>query len=604
MAKSKLFSDWTWKLSFPAPFDDSSISKTSKSVYSKYNSTSTKKSTLHGPILRALLKYANLVNEAESGHDLTGAGAIGHQNDKILVAEYPGSKGLTCVVFTKNTGKFMASTHGGPTPTEYTLSETGDIGSALFFALMPSLMEDDEFSEAFRELKSSFAAGFGSPDLDVALNAAYLLCDNAYRRMENAASLGNDGINTAIPATGNIPPITEIARTANTYSPSAEIYGKFTIMQVGVTPSTAPAYSVGHGAFVGQYRMSSRILSAAEQKLIPVLPDWFVIPKEAVRVCEHVQKTTESQNPIRNIMMRGPAGTGKTESAKAIAAGLGIPYVFLTCSANTEIYDLLGQILPEMENSDTVARMKELELPTLEDIQMDPATAYCNMTGEYVEGISEEVVLAKMVELAAEKISTQPEKSRFTYVETPLIKALRHGYLVEIQEPTVIANPGVLVGLNSLLDNCKSITLPNGERVERNPETVIVVTTNTSYEGCKNMNQSVISRMHLLMDIDEPDISTTVKRVMGITGCADKSLVTAMAEVVRNIHQKCREAMITDGSCGVRELISWVQSNMIVSDPFESALYTVISCATGDAEGREELINTILEPQFARKVGA
>jgi len=40
---------------------------------------------------------------------------------------------------------------------------------------------------------------------------------------------------------------------------------------------------------------------------------------------------------------------------------------------------------------------------------------------------------------------------------------------------------------------------------------------------------------------------------------------------------------------------------MIISDPFESALYTVISCASGDAENREELINTCLEPKFARK---
>ena len=54
---------------------------------------------------------------------------------------------------------------------------------------------------------------------------------------------------------------------------------------------------------------------------------------------------------MRNFMMRGPAGTGKTEGAKAIAAGLGLPYVHLTCSANTEIYDLLGQMLPDVDGA-------------------------------------------------------------------------------------------------------------------------------------------------------------------------------------------------------------------------------------------------------------
>lgn len=600
MAKTKLFETWTWRLPFPEPFDDPSLSKTSTDVYSRYNSASSKKSTLHGPSLRALLKYAALVNAAENGDDTTDMGAVGHQNDKILVAEYPGSKGRVCAAFVRGTGKFFVAgvdTLGDP-PKAYSIGEKEQTGSALFWTLMSAFMEDDEFSEAFSELRQAQKSGF--PDIDAAARAAYLLCDNIYRRTENAANLGSSGVKMTIPGTGNLPQLTEVALQNDTYAPTASLYGDFVVMRVGAVPST-PLSVIGHGSFVGQYPLSSRSLSLAEQQLIPALPDWFVIPQEVVRACEHVQKTTGSQNPIRNIMFRGAAGTGKTEAAKAIAAGLNLPYTFLTCSANTEIYDLLGQILPNMDDEGTVSLMREMELPSLEDIRMDPATAYCDMTGEYVEGISEDAVLAKMVELVAEKKGDEPQKNRFTYVETPLIKALRHGYLVEIQEPTVIANPGVLVGLNSLLDRCKSVTLPNGEQVERHPDTVIVVTTNTNYEGCKDLNQSIISRMHLLMDIDEPDIPTTVKRVMGVTGCTDESLVVSMAEVVRDIHQRCRETMITDGSCGIRELIAWVQSSMIIADPFESALYTVISCASGDAENREELINTCLEPKFARK---
>jgi hypothetical protein len=107
--------------------------------------------------------------------------------------------------------------------------------------------------------------------------------------------------------------------------------------------------------------------------------------------------------------------------------------------------------------------------------------------------------------------------------------------------------------------------------------------------------------MHLLMDFEEPDIPTTVKRVMGITGCTDETLVTTMAEVVRDIKQRCRETMITDGSCGIRELTAWVQSYMLTGDAYESALYTIISCASADAENREELKDTCLEPKFSRK---
>jgi len=107
--------------------------------------------------------------------------------------------------------------------------------------------------------------------------------------------------------------------------------------------------------------------------------------------------------------------------------------------------------------------------------------------------------------------------------------------------------------------------------------------------------------MNLTIDIDEPDLKTTVDRVMGITACSDKGMVEKMAEVVQSINQRCRETMITDGSCGVRELLSWVQSAMILGSPYESALYTVISSASADPENREELINTCLEPIFARR---
>jgi len=78
-------------------------------------------------------------------------------------------------------------------------------------------------------------------------------------------------------------------------------------------------------------------------------------------------------------------------------------------------------------------------------------------------------------------------------VETDFVKALKHGYLVEVQEPSTIIQPGVLVGLNSLLEQEGSITLPTGEIIRRHPDTVVIVTTNVSYEGCRPMNRATRS---------------------------------------------------------------------------------------------------------------
>jgi len=129
---------------------------------------------------------------------------------------------------------------------------------------------------------------------------------------------------------------------------------------------------------------------------------------------------------------------------------------------------------------------------------------------------------------------------------------------------------------------------------------VIVVTTNSDYAGCRDMNQSIISRMDLIYDIGSPDLATMVKRVMNVTGCADEQETTKMAMVVRDIADRCRQTMITDGSCGMRELKAWVLSTMITKDPYESAMTTVIASASADPESRSDLVSTCLEKQYVR----
>ena len=126
------------------------------------------------------------------------------------------------------------------------------------------------------------------------------------------------------------------------------------------------------------------------------------------------------------------------------------------------------------------------------------------------------------------------------------------------------------------------------------------MTTNSDYAGCRDVNQSIISRMDLIYDIEAPDLATMVKRVMNVTGCTDEQETTKMAMVVRDIAERCRQTMITDGSCGMRELKAWVLSTMITKDPYESALSTVISSASADPENRADLITTCLEKQSMR----
>lgn len=48
----------------------------------------------------------------------------------------------------------------------------------------------------------------GFTDMDEAEKAAFILCDNLYRRIEGADTLPTSGIKLNIPATGNLAPLT------------------------------------------------------------------------------------------------------------------------------------------------------------------------------------------------------------------------------------------------------------------------------------------------------------------------------------------------------------------------------------------------------------
>ena len=253
---------------------------------------------------------------------------------------------------------------------------------------------------------------------------------------------------------------------------------------------------------------------------------------------------------------------------------------------------------------------KLLQLPEQDDMDYDPAGVYLALTGQEKPDATSQDCMALVLNRVTEKVqalSKREESSQktggqtFTYTQTEFLEALKNGYVVELQEPTTIAQPGVMVGLNSLLEQGGSITLPTGEIIERHPDAVVVVTTNISYEGCRGMNQSIIDRMSLVQDIELPDPEVMVQRAMSVTGATDEYHVSKMVQVVSDMADYCRKNSITDGAVGMRSLLDWIVSAEITGDPYQSALYTVISKATADEADREALISSVLEPIFAPK---
>ena len=434
MSKTKLFESWTFRLQLPPPFDDPKYSGAKPMVFSQYNTSSTaQKATLHAPTLRALLAFVKLVSATENGLNTDGLGAIGHQGNTYRISEYRTANKTDCVVFNPITGKFNAVQieDGSQVLKPYSLGAGNGSGSCLLFCLMPVLSEDDEFRQKFQELTSHYERGW--PDMNAAFECALVLCDNVYRRIENSKQLGTDGVKISIPTTGNISVITQMAMDSGNYAPTGASYGNFTIMQMSGTVAAKPT-SFQKEDFVSKYILSNRILTDRERAMVPTLPDWYILPKEVVRVCEHAKATTATCQPMRNFLFRGEAGTGKTMGAQAIAAGLNLPYTLMTCSANTEITDLVGQFIPDTNGLPNCPPVENL--PRISDITMHPPSVYMMLTGKYDEGKTEDDVLQKLIEIAVGNLMEKEDAGgqRIRYVDTPLVEAIRYGYVCELQE--------------------------------------------------------------------------------------------------------------------------------------------------------------------------
>lgn len=604
--------------SLPSPFD--TIANKKIKVSSKYGDGTT--STLCGTVIKAVHAVCHCM-------DGSGEGAVGII-DHRTAAEYKSSAGADAyhlVVYDSNTGSLMASVYDSNMETfeNYTLNSSGRDGAAVMMALFPILMQDDEFKESFEAYQDELNAGY--PHMDKATEYMALMCDNAYRRIKDDSCSAHIKVN--VDKAGNLMRVSQTHLDSGSFTPTTVLAGEFKIFaQTGPAQIYSATETIDHADFEGQYVLNKRTFTPQETMLIPKLPEWYIIPKEVVNICKHAKATTGKSMQMRNFLLRGPAGTGKTMGAKAIAAGLGLPYMKYTCSANTEIFDFVGMIFPDSEDStgsaqldaerETLIQMgginyvnvsKLMKLPDLDDMDYDPAGVYMALTGvENAAATAQDcmsIVLDRVTEKVQELSKTVKDKNSsgqtYRYVETDFVKALKHGYVIEIQEPSTIVQPGVLVGLNSLLEQSGSITLPTGEVIQRHPDAVVVVTTNTSYEGCRGMNQSVLDRMSLVRDVELPSPEVMAQRAMSVTGATDEYEVSKMVQVVNDLAEYCRKNSITDGSYGMRSLIDWIISSEITGDVYESALYTIISKATADELDREALISTVLEPIFAPK---
>ncbi|WP_408069660.1 AAA family ATPase [Butyrivibrio sp. JL13D10] len=128
-----------------------------------------------------------------------------------------------------------------------------------------------------------------------------------------------------------------------------------------------------------------RVLSAEEEARVPNLGDWYVVPEWSMKTAKRIAASNRFRKSIRNILLYGPSGTGKTEGSQAIAEMLGLPYYTQTCSPDDDKFDILGQLIPntgkgKTGNSDEAC--KSLDIPTFSDVENDFKASFMKLFGK------------------------------------------------------------------------------------------------------------------------------------------------------------------------------------------------------------------------------
>ena len=324
---------------------------------------------------------------------------------------------------------------------------------------------------------------------------------------------------------------------------------------------------------------------AEAEKLIPRFDDDFPVMPEVIRIARYFVESRGKRRPMNNFLWRGVTSYGNSTGVELIAHILHTPLVRVTCSSNMEAQEFLSQFVPDGGAAGT-----DRCLPSFEDIMYDPESAYETIVGYYQKGITCQQALEAYGKACGENRGNGGGNARFKLVESNYVKALRNGWICEIQELSRIRDAGTMVTLNEYDRAGAIIPLVDGSWTRRAENAMVIYTDNVGYTSCRQIDPSVMRRMDLVLSSYELTDEAVRGRIVYNTGCADDDRLERMMNVWKSVISYCRENEINEGEISVNELERWVSCVMIEKDSYrEACRECVISKASSDRDTQEEI---------------
>ena len=588
MAEIKLFDTWTFQEQMPEPFSrflqKEGLRKTTTMVecLSQYNQG--RQATLHPPTLRAMLNIAGIYLKQIEG-------ALGFQKGNydllnFYCMEYVKGKRRYALVYNPISAKIRGvcktekQTYAALDSVERNISDGEELLAMLIYVSLEKkeALYNLEFAQNFILFMQQMKEGWKNAKL--ALKAAFLCCDNLYRRVENVQDFSNEGIPLEKSQLGKngMEQLSTLAIESELYAPNDAIKGTFRIF--GETKKVREWTLKELQKIYRQHWQDSK-------DRIPRLP-------EDMKVGEYAQDILSAivESPFRKFMITGNAGTGKTTDAQMIAQILGVPYFALNCGPETDESTLVAGIYPNFRKK-TEDSMK---FPSLQEFVTDPMQVLEEVAHTRKEGITKSEAFRELLD-AVYQSGYQKAKNEGDFVmqESEIIKGCRMPSVIEIMEASLIVEPGTLGKLNRLLDDSRKLDLLYGEVVERHPNAIIIITTNLNYVANREFDFSVVSRMNKVQHRKDLTEQQLAERAMFRTGCKDMEVLKQMAKVMKRLDAVVKEEFGKAGLCGYREYENWVYEYMRTQNLVKAAEDTVLSKLASDEEDRDMLRQVCME---------
>ncbi|BAO06966.1 ATP-binding protein [Enterococcus mundtii QU 25] len=320
-----------------------------------------------------------------------------------------------------------------------------------------------------------------------------------------------------------------------------------------------------------------RTFTPIEKQMIWKKPTSHQTSAEELRIATEIKANwLDPEMKISNVLLEGDAGSGKTQLAKALSCDLQLPYTKVTCFADMDKSDVFGALLPVIDSD----QEEDQELLTA-IYQTDTLSAVLTLIEQYYS-VDQQTAKQKLADLVQRIENNEESTIHYKYYPSEIVRAIEKGYLLEIQEPTVIRDASVLVALNSALETNGLLNLPTGV-IKRHPDCIIIITTNRNYQGNRPLNESLRDRMQHAEKMDLPELSVMVERAISKTQVKEPTLLLKMAEVIRLLDETAKANAIK-GVAGMRSYFYWVNTMKQNQDIFVSLYPKVLYKLTTDPD--------------------